>query len=184
MSYDSYGSNGVNIEGRKPTYSATIADFVPAATATDMVTITGAANKICTITNIRFTGSATTSTYQGMYQIKRAAANSGGTSSLTTITPHDSSDIAPSAVVKQYSANPSSVGTAVGTIRADHLGLPSAAAGTYPLIWDFCDRAAKGIRLNSATENLAINFNGNAVPIGTNLHITIEWTEEATNLTS
>lgn len=184
MSYGSYGSNGVNIEGRKPTYSATIADYVPAATATDMVTITGAANKICTITNIRFTGHATASTYVGIYLIKRSSANSGGTSTSTTITPHDSTDIAPSAVVKQYSANPSSLGTAVGTIRADHLGMPAAAAGTYPLLWDFCDRAAKGIRLNSATEVIAINFNGAAVPAGTNLHMTIEWTEEATNLTS
>jgi len=183
MAYDSYGSNGVNIEGKKPTYSATIADFTPATTASDMVTITGAANKVCTITNIRFTGSATAATYQGMYLIKRSSLDTGGTSSATTITPHDSNDIAPSAVVRQYSANPT-VGTAVGTIRADHLGLPSAAAGTYPLIWDFCDRAAKGIRLNSATEQLAINFGGAAVPTGTNLHITIEWTEEASNLTS
>ena len=69
MAYDSYGSNGVNIEGKKPTYSATIADFTPATTASDMVTITGATNKVCTITNIRFTGSATAATYQGMYLI-------------------------------------------------------------------------------------------------------------------
>jgi hypothetical protein len=62
--------------------------------------------------------------------------------------------------------------------------MPAAAAGTYPLLFDFCDRAAKGIRLNSATEVIAINFNGAAVPTGTNLHMTIEWTEEATNLTS
>ena len=188
MAYDTYGNYCVNVEGRKPTYSACIADFTPAASATDIITITGATNKTITITNIRFSGSATASTYQGMYLFKRSSLDSGGTSTPTTMVPHDSKDILPSAVVYQYSANPSTLGTSVGLIRNDHLALPAAGgASNIPssslVIWDFCDRSAKGIKLQSSTEQLGISLNGMTVPAGINLHITIEWTEEITSVT-
>lgn len=166
-----------NIESSKATYSAVIADFVPAATATDFFTLTGVNGKIITVTNIRMSGSATASTYQGMYLYKRTTLNTGGTSSATPIAKHDSQDVNASGVVLQYTANPASLGTGVLT-RADHLGLPAAAAGTVELIWDFGNRAAKGIKLNSSTESACLNFAGATVPAGTNLHVTIEWTEE------
>lgn len=166
-----------NIESSKATYSAVIADFVPVANATDFATLVGAAGKTLTVTNVRFSGSATASTFQGMYGYKRTALDTGGTATATAIATHDSQDAAPRGVVSQYSVNPVSLG-AGNLIRSDHMGLPAAAAGTTSLVWDFGDRAAKAPKLQNANESFCINFAGAAVPAGINLHVTIEWTEE------
>jgi hypothetical protein len=166
-----------NIEGNKATYSANLNSFVPVANATDFMVITGAAGKVVTITQIRFTGAATTSAYHEVYGYKRSASNTGGTSSASEVTKYDSADAAPSATVVQYTVNPTALGA--GTLaRSDHIGLPAAAAGTFSLVWNFTDHAAKGIKLRSATESFAINWGGTAVPAGIDLHVTIEWTEE------
>jgi hypothetical protein len=166
-----------NLESSKATYSAVIADFVPAANATDFITLVGSASKTLTLTNVRISGSATASTYQGIYLYKRTTLDTTGTSTPTAITIHDSQDTAAKGVVNQYTVNPGALGT--GTLlRSDHVGLPAAAAGTTALVWDFGDRAAKAPKLQAATESFCLNFAAAAVPAGTNLHITLEWTEE------
>lgn len=171
----------INNESSRATYSAVIADFVPAATATDMVILAGGGKgKIITLTNVRISGSATASTYQGFYLFKRTALDTGGTSTATPIVIHDSTDPASVGVVSQYSANPAGLGAGI-LLRADHIGLPapaSAAASAQASIWDFADRGAKAPKLMNATESFCLNFNGAAVPAGANLHITLEWAEE------
>lgn len=166
-----------NIEGTKRTYTAVIADFVPAATATDVATLVGATGKIVTLTQIRISASASTSTFANFYLFKRTALDTAGTAVQTPITKHDSMDISPSAVVNQYSVNPTSLG-AGSMLRSEHVSFSAAAAGNFVMVWDFADRAAKSPKLRSAIENFAINFNGAAVPAGSNIHITMEWTEE------
>jgi hypothetical protein len=169
--------NYANTEGLKRTYSVVIADFVPAATATDFLTIVGAVGKTVTVTQIRITASATATISQGVYLYKRTALNTAGTATQPSIAKHDSADAAPAAVVNQYSANPSGLGAGI-LIRSERLALAATTAGIFPVIWTFADRPAKGIKLKNATENLAFNWAGAAVPAGTNLHIVIEWTEE------
>jgi len=181
MAYEQYGLLSVSQDGRKPTYSAVIIDYVPAATATDMITLTGSVGKTISITEVRINGAATTATFANVAMYKRSVANTGGTSTATVITRHDSNDILPSGVVLQYSANPT-VGT--GTlIRSEHVSFSSAAAGNLVTVWDFANRPSKTVKLYNATESIALNFGGAAVPIGSNLHFTIEWTEEFTSVT-
>lgn len=167
----------VNTESSKATYSAVVANYTPAATATDMVVLTGAAGKTVTLTTVRVNGAATVSTFADVYLYKRTTLDTGGTSTSTAIGQHDSQDPAPSCVVKQYSANPSSLGTGVA-LRSEHISFSAAASGNLVTDWVFAARGAKAPKLNSATESFALNFNGNAVPGGANLHMTIEWTEE------
>jgi hypothetical protein len=53
-----------------------------------------------------------------------------------------------------------------------------SAANGVTQIWDFGDRAAKAPKLQTATEMIAINWGASSVSSGTNLYITLEWTEE------
>jgi hypothetical protein len=181
MAYEQYGLLSVSQDGRKPTYSAAISDYVPAATATDMITLSGSVGKTISVTAIRLNGAATVAAFANVYMYKRSVADTGGTSTATVITRHDSNDILPSGVVLQYSANPT-VGT--GTlIRSEHVSFSSAAAGNLVTLWEFGNRPSKTVKLYNAAESIALNFGGAAVPGGANLHVTIEWTEEFTSVT-
>jgi len=181
MAYEQYGLLSVSQDGRKPTYSAVISDYVPAATATDMITLSGSVGKTISVTAIRINCIATVADSANVYIYKRSVADTGGTSTATAIAQHDSKDILPSGVVLQYSANPT-VGT--GTlIRSEHVSFSSAAAGNLVTLWEFGNRPSKTVKLYNAAESIALNFGGAAVPGVANLHVTIEWTEEFTSVT-
>jgi hypothetical protein len=183
--YDTYGNMSVSIEGRKPTYSCSVVDFTPAATATDFVTLVGAAGKTITITNCSVNGDATAAATVDIYFLKRTVLNSGGTATQPSIAKHETADIAPSGVVNQYSVNPVSLGTGV-LVRGLHMSLPPSTTPGLPLSGVdlyFGNRPAKGVKLTGANETFAINWNGNAVPAGSSLYVNIEWTEEVTSVT-
>lgn len=167
----------VRLESSKRTYSVSIPDFVPAALATDSVILVGYGTRQISLTNVRISGSASTSTFLGCYFYKRTTPNSGGTFSQITPVKHDSSDSQSLAVINTYTANPSSVGTGV-LLRSGHLGFPSPSNPVDRLIWDFGNRASKCPKLANANESFCLSFNGQTIPSGANLHITIEWTEE------
>ena len=167
----------VNTESSKATYSAVVQDFTPVANATDIITLTNPLGKTITLTNVRISGNATAATAQDIYILKRTTLNTGGTATNPTPTIHDSQDAAPTAVVSVYSANPT---TGTGTaLRGDRVAIPgSTGANGTTQIWDFGDRASKAPKLQKTTESIAINWGAAAVATGTNLYITIEWTEE------
>ena len=167
----------VNLSSSKSTYSVAIPDYVPVANATDLLQLIGAVGKLITVTMIRINSAATTATFENFYAYKRTAPNTGGTISNPAVAKHDSRDPAPSAVVNQYSANPSALGAGV-LVRSEHVSASAAAAGNLVTEWIFGDRAAKALILNGPNESLCLNFGGNSVPAGTNVHMTIEWTEE------
>ena len=169
----------VSLGSSKRTYTATIPDFVPVATATDICALFGATGKKITLTMVNITCAASANTYLGMYMIKRSTVNTGGTPTATAIVNNDSLDPLPSAVVTQYATNPT-LGTGV-LMRSDHITLVGTASTTLPevpLAWVYNNRSAKAPTLNSSTESYCINCNGAAIPAGINMHITIEWTEE------
>lgn len=158
------------------TYSAA-AHFNVAASPTDVFTITGAANTMVRIQQIRVSGLATTAGAVNMSIVKRSAANTGGTSTTLAAVPHNSGDAAAAATVLSYTVNPSGVGALVGAVRAERLTLPLAGTASAGATFDFGIREGKPIILNSATEVLAFNCNGGA-PIGTAFSIYVEWTEQ------
>jgi hypothetical protein len=171
------------VDGSKQSYrAASSASFSSAATATDIFTITGSATKTIRITRISITGTQTTPGYVSFFFIKRSAANSGGTSAAVTAVPHDSNNLAATATVLQYTANPTSLGATVGTILSFKkvIQVPAVAGNVssenIPDIY-FGNSPAQSIVLRGTSQVLAINLGGVTVTGGSWL-CTVEWTEE------
>lgn len=171
-------TNSVPLDGSKLSYSAAIVGLASAVLATDVFTITGSASKTIRITKLEITLTTTAGTGVNLNisVIKRSTANTGGTSTILTDVPHDSTDAAGTATVRAYTVNPTVLGTTVGAIRGVKYAV--GANNTIDLItWDFGNRPAKAIVLRGTTETLAINFNATTV-VGGSAAIHVEWTEE------
>ena len=166
-------------EPERNTYGATVTNVTPAATATDIFTITGAANRLIRVKQIIISGTATAASNIFLFLAKRSALNTGGTATTLTAVPHDSGDNAAQAVVRSYTANPSGVGTLVGLMHGGRVNLAPAANGSIDrLVWQFAWMNDKAPVLRGAAEVLAINNAGAAIPAGGALDFDILWTEE------
>ena len=168
------------VDGQKATYSATSAiAFGPPSLATDIFTITGSATKIVRVLRIGFSGTQTTSGNANVLLIKRSSANSGGTAVAATAVSHDSTDQPATATVLNYTANATSLGTAIGTVRAMRAFIPAPATATNTSYYefDFGNLPEKCVVLRGTSQVLALNLN--AVTLSGNLFTCfIEWTEE------
>jgi hypothetical protein len=165
---------------RANTYSASSAAFTPAASATDVFTITGSASKTVRIRSIWLSGTQTTALQFLVLLIKRSTANTTGTSAAVTAVPHDTnSGVAASATVLQYTANPGGLGAAVGNVRSRRVFIPAPATATYAEIafWDFGVGTGESIVLRGTAQVLAINLNATTLT-GGSLLCGVEWTEE------
>jgi hypothetical protein len=160
------------------TYSAAATAVTPAATATDLFTITGSATKSVRIFRVRIDGTQTTTGTVNILLVKRSTANSGGTSSTLSSIPHDASSSAATAVVRSYTANPT-LGTAVGTIRSDKVLVPAVTALGDELSYVFGESVGtQPIVLRGTGEVLAINLNATTVT-GGSFNASVEWVEES-----
>jgi hypothetical protein len=178
MQIDTTGSQYVNSEGRKRTYSASLSVAV-AATATDVFTIYGSATAVVRIQRIEISGLATTAGGMVAQIIKRSAVNTGGTSTAMTAVPHDSNSAAATATGLGYTANPSGLGASVGAIRNIPLPFPLVANSIPPIAADFGSaRGGQSIVLRGVAQGVAINLQGGTVPTGATLQVSFEWTEE------
>lgn len=168
----------VTTEGKKNSYSAAFVALVPAATPTDILTIAGSATKTIRVTSIRFTLSTTAGSgiLLNASLMKRSTVDSGGTSTVATDVPHDSTNPAGTAVVRGYTANPT-LGTAVGTIRAIRYDATPAAAANQEEVFEFGTRPSQTIVLRGTSEQLCLNFGGTTITGGI-MDGSIEWTEE------
>lgn len=175
------------VDGGKYTYSAAKVGLVPAASATDIFTITGSATKVIRVTHIEIwaTTTAATAAALDVLLLKRSTADTAGTSTGSpTPVPHDINAPAVSATVLAYTANPT-LGSIVGTaIRNSKLfqTLATYTATEFPtpigLIWDFGNRPGSAIVLRGIADVLAINLNAISASAGALFDISIEWTEE------
>jgi len=111
--------------------------------------------------------------------IKRSADNTGGTRASLTAVPYDSNDAAATASVFSYTANPSALGAAVGTLVSvsKMISGKNSIVSSYAELFSLTDSPQKTITLNNDNEYLAINLAG-VTMAGSDLSITIEWTEE------
>lgn len=171
----------VTNENIRATYAVRIADVTPVALATDVLVLTGANGKILRISKISVSGSATAASLLDLYISKRTTLNSGGTSTVQTITKYDSLDPNPSGVVTLYSVNATSLGTG-SSLEGDKIYLPAQATPAgEPTHWlaDYTGLEAKCPILRNANESISINLSGiQTIPPGTSLYLYIEWTEE------
>ena len=170
----------VTTNGTRASFHYVAQDVTPVATATDVVVLSGSASKVIRVTKVSIVGTATAASIYDHYVIKRTTANTGGTSTTPTAAQADSADAAQTATLRLYTANPSALGTGV-SVEANKTYLSASAtpgAAALPVVYTFGTRNDKAIVLRGTSESLAINFNGQAVPAGASLYLSIEWTED------
>ncbi len=171
-------SESTNVSTSKQSFSASISGLVAAAGATDIVTITGVANRAITINRIIVSGIASAASAVPISVVKRSTADTGASTAMVSVS-MDSRDPAGSqAAVVAYTVNPT-LGTAIGTIAVARIILSSASAsvGINPTIFDFERMYKKLPVLVAANEVLALNYGGSTAA-GNSLDISVEWTEE------
>ncbi|HBC94378.1 MAG TPA: hypothetical protein DCZ10_16130 [Pelotomaculum sp.] len=168
----------VSTEGSRSAYGYAAVAITPAATPTDIVTLYGSATKTVRVKKVTVSGVATTAGSMDVSLVKRTAANTAGTTTNPTPGKLDSTSDAATATLSQYSANPSAVGTGIA-IRNKKLNFGLAgAAGVVE--FDFSRNNDKPLILRGATQGMAINLNGQAVPAGGALSYDIEFEESDT----
>lgn len=163
------------------TYSCGVGPFTPPALPTDMTSITGSATKTIRVLSFEFTPIQTTRNLTAYYMMKRSTADTGGTSTTPTVVPLDSNFAAATAVVRQYTVNPTT-GTLVGPVElvrvlSDDSGANAVGGGGY--FFDFTKGGtAPGVLLRGTAQVLALSLNGVTLPIGLTVVGTWTWVEE------
>lgn len=161
------------------TYRASISGLVPAASATDFFSISGSASgKQVKINLIRCSGISTAAATSLLNVVKRSALNTAGTSTSPASVRLNSNNVAATAVLKAYTANPSALGASIGQVDAGYLTtntLASSAINNTGLMFSFENQ---NLFINEATTVVALNANATSFSSGTSLDCTIEWTEQ------
>jgi hypothetical protein len=171
-----YGETIVSQDGVRPTYCVAVTAVTPAATPTDVVVLPGSASKIVKIRRIIIGGIAGTAGTMIVNFVRRSTAATGGTATTPTPTKFDSADPAATAVLQQFSANPT-VGTSAGIVYANRIFLNLTTALNDRIVQDFVYGAEPHV-LRGTGEFFAINFAGATVPASGVIDYAIYWTEE------
>lgn len=164
----------------KNTYRASSAvGFSIAATGTDFFTITGSATRTVQVTEVGMRCTQTTAADNDVLFVKRSTANTGGTSTTRTAVPMDSANAAATAVVRTYTANPTT-GTLVGALMTERVlfSTPNGGASSQMNLssWKFGREDEQAIFLRGTSEVFALSFNSQTAT-GNVCNLWIEWTE-------
>lgn len=166
------------LDGFKATYMAGTAGFAPAAAATDVLTITGSATKVIRITKVYLSFTATTAVSVPVSLIRRSAANTGGTSTPFAATPRDTTNPAATAAVAIYTANPTALGAAVGSVlEAGKIPAPLTGGAVQVTVFEFGTGSNQAIVLRGTSQVLAVSLNSVTVT-GGSMTLAIQWLEE------
>lgn len=158
------------------TYSAT-AIFTAAASPTDVFTITGSASKTVKILSFYYSATKTANGFGNVILIRRSTANTGGTSATATIAKLDSNNAAATAVVRNYTANPSALGTTAGNIFATRFFYSGLSSFGDEILLNFDENSKQPITLRGTSELLAVNLNA-VTQAGNSIAAAITWSEE------
>lgn len=166
-------------EGLRASYGVYSSNIVPPANPTDFFTIRGSATKLIRVKQFYISGTAAAATNIIIQLVRRSTQNTGGTFVPLTPIRHDQSDDAVTAAVGYYSANPTGLGTAIGTVHGGRLNLAPAANGAIDrLMFDYGWRNDKALVLDGVNDVLSLNFNGVAWPAGGAIDIDMMFLEE------
>jgi hypothetical protein len=162
------------------TYAAVSTAFTPGATPVDVFSITGSATSNIYVIKMGLSATQTTAGINAWYLAKRSTANAGGTSAAAAAIPYNSNNPAASGAALQYTANPTA-GSLVGYVWGGQLNAPApATAGVGDVQGvevDFVDQFGQPLSLLSASEVLAWNFKGAALPTGLSVIAYAVWYE-------
>lgn len=164
----------------QPTYAAATGRFTPSAGATDIWVLQGSATRTVKVHTITFTASGSTGAVQLPFQLLlRSTGNSGGSSGTITPVSYDSLDSVATAKCYNYTANATSLGTLVGTLKVDYLNLVSSSVSS-PVVWSFGSQPfRKPIYLRGINQLLCINLSGSNPATGFQMAVDVEFTEES-----
>jgi hypothetical protein len=169
-------SQGYDLDGNLPTYSAS-AVWVAPGNAQDVFTITGSSTRIIRIKEIFFIMTATAGSNSTAKLIKRSTANTGGTSGTPVVVSFDSQFAAATAVVRNYTANPTA-GTTVGDLLTRTIYVSGGGTvASVPLTLSYSPDATSPIVLRGTGEVLSVNLNGVSFG-GNSCRAYVIWTEE------
>jgi len=169
------------------TYAAVSRGLAPAASATDIFCITGSASKSISVKRIEISGTAGTLVTAPFTLVRRVTVNTSGTlatgAALPVATAMNSSNVAATATLTAYTANPTITDSSPTYFRSQWLTLPVTSADIVinPIVWDFStsqDIFAQGLDIvkGNSTYQYCLNLNGVSVSSGL-LDINIFWTE-------
>ena len=163
------------------TYAIAIADYTPPALATDVLQIIGSATKTICITSVRVSAHANSAGSIDVYGYKRTTLNTGGTVSNPTPVKYDSLNPTQTATINLYSAKPSALGT--GTVASGIQYIVPASSGSagipiIPATFQYGTETTQAITLRGVNESYCVSLNGQTIPAGLGMYITVEWTEQ------
>lgn len=161
-----------------PAYMAAAKGLVPAASPTNVCTITGSSTKTIRVYKIVVDGTQTTAGTIIMRLIKQSAADSGGAATNPAGVPLDSTQAAATATIAAYTGNPTP-GASVGDIAAVNVFIPAPAtvlSEGVPVEGVQFDFSQAPVVIRGTAEVLAIHLNGTTLT-GGNLNISILYTE-------
>ena len=175
----------------KNTYTAAFIGLAPAASATDLICISGSATKTIRLQRIRLSGTAATLITAPFTILRRASLDSGGTSPGTianpanTIQSMDPSTYpvsAATATLVSYTANPTINDTSPTYIDSASITLTGTATSTVivPATFDFgvyIEDLIAAPTLRGTAQQICVNLNSTSPSSGL-INGTIVWTEE------
>lgn len=158
-------------------FMAASAPFTPGTTPQDVFTISGSATRTVQVVWMAITTVQTSAGTNAWSLVKRSTANSGGTSATVAGVPLDDAFPAATAVVRQYTANPTA-GTLIGSMWSGRVPspAPATAVGDFEKIVPVGGRGTR-TTLSGTTDVLAWNFAGAALPSGLSVQAVVCWTE-------
>lgn len=165
------------------TYNVDVIGFAAYATPTDMVGICGGDTKTVLVTNFAMRINSTAAALQTIYIVKRSTADTGGTSATQTPGTADSTNPAATAVVKSYTAAPTTGTLASNVLIVQAASAVATAAGNpFSLASNNYPQAnpasfIQPITLRGSNECLYFNDNGAALTSGFNTAYSIQWVE-------
>jgi len=161
----------------RATYAAVAQSTTLAATPTDVFTIYGSATKTVKVQRIIMSGTQTTAAARDIIINLRSTANTGGTSASMGARPLDSTYAAGTATTLTYTANPTALGTSVGSIYSAKLLIPTSTGQPSVLDLNLAQTFGSPVVLRGTAQGLCVNFNS-VTSTGGAVSCVFIWTEE------
>lgn len=178
---DSRGAIQVTLlDGSRQTYSIAVNGLTLATSPTDIFTLQGSASKTIRVLKIELNVSTTNggAVYFDPALLRRSAANTGGTTVTDTATLFDTNNNAATATAVHYTANPTALGTSVGTgFRATREAAANGSGIVGDVNWEFGLLPGQAIVLRGTSQYIAINLGGTTIQ-GAVASFSVTWTEE------
>lgn len=169
------------VQPRRPAFRSGVVGFVPPALATDILALSPQFyGRTIHVEQITICGTATAAAVIDVL-VQRSANGGGGTSTTRPTAKVDARGIYSTGVLSSYSVNRTSGGNGIDASRpllaAEKLHLGTAAVPGNKVVIRF-DQARRPV-IRELAEWIVVNLNGQTIPAGCSLDITVEWTEEA-----